>query len=214
MPEEPQPQLQPAPQPQNPPVFMPPVTVPQQPIIAPTPIDPVQSPVESTVSFANDTPQSQVTTPQADIASQQVSASTDKVWISKEEYQRLQQAESTAVVSGGVGAAKPEKLFGKLQIVTSATAAIGLVLGLVGQSSYLSNFLVGPSLIILALTGIFTWLDYAQASKAGGYVKRHRGRNIFLLVCSILVLTLPVVMPLAMIFIFMIVCMSGGCKGS
>jgi hypothetical protein len=210
MPEEPQ--SQPAPQPQNPPVFMPPAAVPQQPIVAPTPINTVQSPTEGATTFTNDVPQPQATTPQADIASQQPSTSADKVWISKEEYQRLQQAESTAAVSGSI--AKPEKLFGSLQIVTSVTEAIALILGLMWQSTYYSTFLVAPALIILALTGMFTWIDYTQASKAGGYVKRHKGRNIFLLVCSILILALPVLMPLVMILIFMIVCASGGCKGS
>lgn len=208
MPEEPQP----VPQPQTPPVFMPPAAVPQQPTIVPAPIDPVQPPIESIAAFTNDAPQPQVTTPQADIVSQQASMAADKVWISKEEYQRLQQAESTAVVSGNI--AKPEKLFGSLQIVTSITAAIALILGLMWQSTYFSTFLVGPALIILALTGMFTWIDYTQASKAGGFVKRHKGRNVFLLVCSILVLALPVLMPIVMILIFMIVCASGGCKGS
>lgn len=209
MPEESQPQSES----QNPPAFVPPAQ-PQQPAATPVvPVASVQSPVQSGAPVVESMTEPQLVSPQLSPVAYQAPIDDSKQWISKDEYQRLQQAEVAAQAMGS--GAKPEKLFGTIQIVTAAIAAISLIIGLIAsQSSYFGGMLIWPSLVMLTLMGIFTWHDYAQASKAGGYIKRHKARNVFFLVCSIIILTLPILLPVAILCIIMIVCVGGGCKGS
>jgi hypothetical protein len=201
MPEEPQtPTTQPQPQPQpygapQPPEQVSASTVP----VAPAP---VQNP-EPVVAPGMDVSQPAISTPQSNPVG-------DQVWISKEEYQRLQQADAQ-VVAGGNGE-KQGKLFGVLQIITACLAAIALLIGLTAQS-YFGALLITPSLIILALMGIFTLVDYARASKAGGYIKSHKARNITMLVLAAIVLILPALIPIGLVLMFMVMC-AGGCQGS
>jgi hypothetical protein len=195
MPEEPQSH-------NNPPAFIPPVSPTPPPQPATTPIAP--SPQQAVQPIAAPT------TPESSVAS----PATETAWISKEEYQRLQQAEVAQQVTA---MAKPEKIFGTLPIITSTLAALALLAGLLAANSnfsYFSSFFITPSLIVLTLTGAFAWYDYVQASKAGGYVKRHKARNVVMLICSILLIAMPILLPAIMIVIFMIVCATGGCKGS
>jgi len=143
----------------------------------------------------------------------QVPAASDQVWISKEEYQRLQQAQVIASHDPAVAEMKPAKLISGVQIAAGITAAIGLMVGLIGQSTFF-GLLIAPSLVVLAIMGAFTLHDYLKAKKPGAVLKPHKARNGVLLTAAIIVLALPLLLPVFLILIFMITCAGGGCKGS
>lgn len=135
----------------------------------------------------------------------------DSVWISREEYQRLKQAEAAQAKSSTKG---PAKLFGGMQIATSSLAAVGLVLSLTMSQESTIMFAFAPaSLIILALTGGFTLMDYWQA-KSTGQIREHKVRNILMLIFAILCFAVPFVYPAIGLLFFLLVCGFGGCRGS
>ena len=136
--------------------------------------------------------------------------SDDKVWVSKEEYQRLQQT-PTPVVTNGV--AKVPKLFSGLQIAATAVAAVALIVGLVSIERGLSWIIV-PAVIVLLLNGIFTLTDYLASKKPGYIVRTHKARNIILLVAACLVLASPVLFIGVILVVFLIICSTGGCNGT
>ena len=137
-------------------------------------------------------------------------ANDDKVWVSKEEYQRLQQTAAPVAVGG---TPKVPKLFSGLQIATTAIAAMALLIGLVSFDRGL-NWLIVPAVIVLLLNGIFTWTDYLASKKPGYIVRTHKARNIVLLIAACLVLASPVLVIGVIIGFFVLMCAAGGCKGT
>jgi hypothetical protein len=185
------------------PTVIQPVVEPVQPL-SPAPVETISPP-----TFVPPTSTSVTTPPQSAPAP---NASGDQVWISKEEYQRLQQAQMAADHSP-VATTKPAKLISGVQIAAAATAAVALIIGLVSQSSFFS-FLIVPSLIVLVLMGAFTLRDYANSKKPNAVLKPHKARNGILLAIAIIVLALPVILPIGFVLLLMITCAGGGCKGS
>lgn len=187
----------------TPPSFTPPAAEPAIPAQDATPAFAPTTPGDSAVPQP---PTSAPSAPQSEVAD-------DKVWISKEEYQRLQQSQVIASRNPEQVVGKTARLIGKMQIVTAATASIALILGLMMQSSFGDIFMF-PSLLILALLAGFTVHDYLQRKKPGASMATHKSRNVTLLVLSLVVLGSPVLIIIFFILLFTIMCAGGGCQGT
>lgn len=134
----------------------------------------------------------------------------DQVWVSKEEYQRLQQTPAPVLVNGVV---EPPKLISKLLVAATSISALMLIVGLIAQTS-VGSYFIFPSAVILILSGIFTMHDYLQAKKPGGVIKAHKARNVTMFVLALVIVASPVLFAAGFILLLLIVCGAGGCKGT
>jgi hypothetical protein len=173
---------------------------------------PVQPAVIQTTTPVSSSPSPVVpVSTQPAVAAAPIASGDDKVWISKEEYARLTQAQNAQHRAVFTSNPPPQKLFGAVQTVTAVTAALGVLLGLIGGGT--ASFFLVPSLIILVLMGVFTFRDYTKA-KTDGYVAPHKGRNNTLLILSLVVLASPVLMIVFFVLLISLSCAGGACRGS
>lgn len=128
----------------------------------------------------------------------------DKIWISKEEYQRLQSASVSTVknLDNKEVAGSPPKLFSAIQIVTTTLAGL-LFLGTLSfsMSGVFTGLILIP-LVILLIQGYFLYSDYRAAHIPGGQITAHKERNKVMLIVTLAVFLAPIIFVVGIIIYF------------
>lgn len=114
----------------------------------------------------------------------------DNVWISKEEYQRLQSEASRAAVLQK--SETPVKLYNGLQIATTTMAGILFLAGLMFGWAPFNGLAIIP-LSILLIQGYFLYSDYTAAHIPGGQTILHTRRNKILFFVTLILFMTPII---------------------
>lgn len=137
-------------------------------------------------------------------------ASPQDVWISKEEYERLRQAEAAQTRAQMHASATQKGPIGRLLIAAVAISALVFISGFFNPTlAPMAAF----GLVMLVISAAFSLNDYATAKKEGMF-RPHKTRNMILFILTLVVVALPVLAVVGMILLFVVMCGMQSCRGS